>query len=151
MPAYPANNTQAEPHVSGPRRPLGALTSDRSGADRTGDGLYGNSLVALDARTGEKTWYRQLVLERSREVTRLRLSKNDPAAWQLSSGAARLSGTDPVPMNPELPCIAHKRHAPARPSTHLNLADPVELQLVAAIQRIQHGGTFPPARAEAVP
>ena len=41
--------------------PLGAPTSDFYGADRVGDGLYGNSLVALDARTGEMKWYRQLV------------------------------------------------------------------------------------------
>ncbi len=41
--------------------PLGAPTSDFYGADRTGDGLYGNSLVALDARTGKLKWYRQLV------------------------------------------------------------------------------------------
>jgi glucose dehydrogenase len=41
--------------------PLGAPTSDFYGADRVGDGLYGNSLVALDARTGAVKWYRQLV------------------------------------------------------------------------------------------
>jgi quinoprotein glucose dehydrogenase len=41
--------------------PLGAPTSDFYGADRVGDGLYGNSLVALDARTGEMKWHRQLV------------------------------------------------------------------------------------------
>jgi glucose dehydrogenase len=41
--------------------PLGSPTSDFYGADRLGDNLYGNSLVALDARTGEKKWYRQLV------------------------------------------------------------------------------------------
>ena len=41
--------------------PLGSPTSDFYGADRVGDGLYGNSLVALDARTGEKKWHRQLV------------------------------------------------------------------------------------------
>ena len=41
--------------------PLGAPTSDFYGADRVGDGLYGNSLVALDARTGAKKWHRQLV------------------------------------------------------------------------------------------
>jgi quinoprotein glucose dehydrogenase len=41
--------------------PLGSPTSDFYGADRVGDNLYGNSLVALDARTGEKKWYRQLV------------------------------------------------------------------------------------------
>jgi len=41
--------------------PLGAPTSDFYGADRVGDNLYGNSLVALDARTGEKKWHRQLV------------------------------------------------------------------------------------------
>jgi glucose dehydrogenase len=41
--------------------PLGAPTSDFYGADRIGDGLYGNSLVALDARTGKKKWHQQLV------------------------------------------------------------------------------------------
>ncbi len=41
--------------------PLGAPTSDFYGADRPGDNLYGNALVALDARTGEKKWHRQLV------------------------------------------------------------------------------------------
>jgi glucose dehydrogenase len=41
--------------------PLGSPTTDFSGADRVGDNLYGNSLVALDARTGEKKWHRQLV------------------------------------------------------------------------------------------
>ncbi len=41
--------------------PVGAPTSDFYGADRVGDNLYGNSLVALDARTGEKKWHRQLV------------------------------------------------------------------------------------------
>ena len=41
--------------------PLGAPTSDFYGADRVGDGLYGNTLVALDARTGKKLWHQQLV------------------------------------------------------------------------------------------
>src|SRR3984957_18753417 len=41
--------------------PLGAPTSDFYGADRVGDGLYGNSLVALDARTGVRLWHQQLV------------------------------------------------------------------------------------------
>lgn len=41
--------------------PLGCPTSDFYGADRPGDGLYGNSLVALDAATGKLKWYRQLV------------------------------------------------------------------------------------------
>src|SRR5438067_984103 len=41
--------------------PLGSPTGDFYGADRVGDNLYGNSLVALDARTGEKKWHRQLV------------------------------------------------------------------------------------------
>ena len=41
--------------------PLGAPTSDFYGADRIGDGLYGNTLVALDARTGALQWHRQLV------------------------------------------------------------------------------------------
>ncbi len=41
--------------------PIGAPTSDFYGADRVGDDLYANSLVALDARTGNKKWHRQLV------------------------------------------------------------------------------------------
>lgn len=41
--------------------PLGSPTTDFYGADRKGDNLYGNSLVALDARTGEKKWHQQLV------------------------------------------------------------------------------------------
>ena len=41
--------------------PLGAPTSDFYGADRAGDGLYGNSLVALDVRTGALKWHQQLV------------------------------------------------------------------------------------------
>jgi quinoprotein glucose dehydrogenase len=41
--------------------PIGSPTSDFYGPDRVGDGLYGNSLVALDARTGALKWHRQLV------------------------------------------------------------------------------------------
>jgi quinoprotein glucose dehydrogenase len=41
--------------------PTGSPTSDFYGADRVGDGLYGNTLLALDARTGNKIWHRQLV------------------------------------------------------------------------------------------
>jgi glucose dehydrogenase len=41
--------------------PLGAPTDDFYGADRHGDNLYGNSLVALDAETGTLQWSQQLV------------------------------------------------------------------------------------------
>ncbi|HET8547207.1 MAG TPA: pyrroloquinoline quinone-dependent dehydrogenase [Bryobacteraceae bacterium] len=41
--------------------PLGSPTSDFYGADRHGDNLYGNSLVALDAATGRLKWHQQLV------------------------------------------------------------------------------------------
>ncbi len=41
--------------------PLGSPTTDFYGADRHGDNLYGNSLVALDAATGKLKWYQQLV------------------------------------------------------------------------------------------
>ncbi len=41
--------------------PTGSPTSDFYGADRHGDGLYGNSLLALEAETGKLRWYRQLV------------------------------------------------------------------------------------------
>ena len=38
-----------------------ALTLKRNRTFPVRPGLYSNSLVALDARTGEKTWYGQLV------------------------------------------------------------------------------------------
>lgn len=41
--------------------PTGSPTSDFYGADRHGDGLFGNSLVALDASSGKLRWYQQLV------------------------------------------------------------------------------------------
>lgn len=41
--------------------PTGAPTSDFYGADRKGQNLYGNCLIALDAATGTLKWYRQLV------------------------------------------------------------------------------------------
>lgn len=41
--------------------PLGSPTSDFYGADRHGKGLYGNSLVAVEATTGKVKWYQQLV------------------------------------------------------------------------------------------
>ena len=39
--------------------PTGSAVSDFYGADRTGDNLYANSLVALDARTGKLLWHFQ--------------------------------------------------------------------------------------------
>jgi quinoprotein glucose dehydrogenase len=41
--------------------PLGSPTHDLYGADRVGDNLFGNSLVALDARTGARRWHFQTV------------------------------------------------------------------------------------------
>jgi quinoprotein glucose dehydrogenase len=41
--------------------PLGSPTYDLYGADRTGADLYGNCLLALDARTGKRLWYFQIV------------------------------------------------------------------------------------------
>lgn len=41
--------------------PLGSPSYDFYGADRKGRGLFGNSLVALDARTGKLLWYYQMV------------------------------------------------------------------------------------------
>ena len=41
--------------------PIGSPTADFYGADRHGNNLYGNSLVALDALTGKLKWYQQLV------------------------------------------------------------------------------------------
>jgi quinoprotein glucose dehydrogenase len=41
--------------------PLGSPTSDYYGGDRKGANLYGNSIIALDARTGKLKWHHQLV------------------------------------------------------------------------------------------
>ena len=41
--------------------PLGSPTFDLYGGDRHGDNLFGNSLLALDARTGKRLWHFQTV------------------------------------------------------------------------------------------
>jgi quinoprotein glucose dehydrogenase len=41
--------------------PTGSPTYDYYGADRLGSNLYGNSLIALDARTGKRLWHFQVV------------------------------------------------------------------------------------------
>lgn len=41
--------------------PTGSATPDFYGASRKGDNLYANSLIALDARTGEYRWHYQTV------------------------------------------------------------------------------------------
>ncbi|HWY62528.1 MAG TPA: PQQ-binding-like beta-propeller repeat protein, partial [Rhizomicrobium sp.] len=41
--------------------PLGAPNNDRVGIDRPGDGLFGSSVVAVDANTGKYLWHFQLV------------------------------------------------------------------------------------------
>jgi quinoprotein glucose dehydrogenase len=41
--------------------PVGMPLSDEYGGHRPGNNLYGNSIVALDAKTGKKRWHYQLV------------------------------------------------------------------------------------------
>ncbi|MBR0752640.1 pyrroloquinoline quinone-dependent dehydrogenase [Bradyrhizobium jicamae] len=41
--------------------PVSTPTNDYYGGDRPGDGLFGESLVCLDAATGKKVWHYQLV------------------------------------------------------------------------------------------
>src|SRR5690606_40207647 len=41
--------------------PVGSPTYDYYGADRLGANLFGNCLVALNARTGERLWHYQIV------------------------------------------------------------------------------------------
>jgi len=41
--------------------PTGSTSPDFYGGEREGDNLYANSLVALDAETGEVAWYQQLI------------------------------------------------------------------------------------------
>ncbi len=40
---------------------FGSPRFDFYGGDRKGDNLYGNSLVAIDARTGKRLWHQQLI------------------------------------------------------------------------------------------
>jgi quinoprotein glucose dehydrogenase len=41
--------------------PIGSPSYDFYGADRKGNNLYGNSIVALDAKNGQRVWYFQVV------------------------------------------------------------------------------------------
>ncbi len=41
--------------------PVSTPSNDFYGGNRPGDGLYGDSLVCLDARSGQRRWHRQLV------------------------------------------------------------------------------------------
>src|SRR4029434_3239539 len=41
--------------------PTGSPTADLYGADRVGNDLFGNCLLALDARTGKRLWHFQVV------------------------------------------------------------------------------------------
>jgi quinoprotein glucose dehydrogenase len=41
--------------------PTGSAAPDFYGGDRAGDNLYANTLLALDARSGERRWHQQLV------------------------------------------------------------------------------------------
>src|SRR5690606_14749704 len=41
--------------------PVGSPTYDYYGGDRIGANLFGNCLLALDARTGERIWHYQIV------------------------------------------------------------------------------------------
>jgi glucose dehydrogenase len=51
----------ADPELGLVYLPVEAPLSDRYGGERPGDNLYGNSLVAVDARTGEVAWHYQLI------------------------------------------------------------------------------------------
>lgn len=41
--------------------PMGSPTADYYGGDRHGNGIYGNCILALDARTGKRLWHFQTV------------------------------------------------------------------------------------------
>jgi len=51
----------ADPELGLVYLPVETPTGDLYGADRPGDNLFGNSLVAVDYRTGEMRWYFQLI------------------------------------------------------------------------------------------
>ncbi len=41
--------------------PTGSAAFDYYGGDRAGDNLFANTLLALDARTGERIWHHQFI------------------------------------------------------------------------------------------
>ena len=51
----------ADPELGLVYLPVETPTGDLYGGDRPGDNLFGNSLVAVDYRTGEMRWYYQLI------------------------------------------------------------------------------------------
>lgn len=51
----------ADPELGLVYLPVETPTGDLYGGDRPGDNLFGNSLVAVDYRTGEMRWYFQLI------------------------------------------------------------------------------------------
>jgi quinoprotein glucose dehydrogenase len=51
----------ADPELGLVYLPVEGATSDMYGGERHGDNLFGNSLVALDVKTGERVWHQQLV------------------------------------------------------------------------------------------
>jgi quinoprotein glucose dehydrogenase len=51
----------ADPELGIVYLPVEMPTSDMYGGERPGNNLFGNSLVALDARTGERVWHQQLI------------------------------------------------------------------------------------------
>ncbi|MBN1236985.1 MAG: PQQ-binding-like beta-propeller repeat protein [Gammaproteobacteria bacterium] len=51
----------ADPELGYVYLPVEGATSDMYGGERPGDNLFATSLVALDARTGERIWHRQLI------------------------------------------------------------------------------------------
>jgi glucose dehydrogenase len=51
----------ADPELNMVYIPVGMPLMDEYGGHRPGDNLFGNSVVALDARTGKRTWHFQMV------------------------------------------------------------------------------------------
>jgi glucose dehydrogenase len=51
----------ADPALGMVYLPVEGPTSDLYGGERLGNNLFGNSLVALDVKTGQRVWHRQLV------------------------------------------------------------------------------------------
>jgi len=50
-----------DPKLNAVYLPVSTPANDFYGVDRPGDGLFGESLVCLDARTGKRRWHQQLV------------------------------------------------------------------------------------------
>ena len=106
----PGASSRSIPSAASSTLPLGSPTSDFYGADRIGDGLYGNSLVALDARTGQRSGTASSSITTSGTT----ISPRPPALFDIRRGGR---SSPPSHRSPKWACCSSSTASPASRST----------------------------------